>query len=312
MIFLIIFIQGERNIIINIFGFELLFKIQIFIPITSQHASKRMLSYIKFDAFNIISVIQGLKLVHVSPSFNISYSKNKFAYDGMLTRLMWHCHFIQKFEMECSYEFQCINAGYESLPHENNTQWLQAWKDGKTGWPLVDACMRCLHVTGWINFRMRAMLVSILCHHLDIDWREGSYHLANLFLDYEPGIHYPQIQMQAGTTGVNIIRMYNPIKQSEEHDPNGKFIRKWVTELQHIPDEFIHTPWKMTEMEQQVFGIQLGIDYPFPLVEITKAAKQARDKVWGQRNNDLVQLENKRIVKKHTRNSSSKTSKRTK
>ena len=70
-----------------------------------------------------------------------------------------------------------------------------------TGIPLVDACMRCLKATGWINFRMRAMLVSFLCHHLDCDWRLGVYHLARLFLDYEPGIHYPQFQMQAGTWG---------------------------------------------------------------------------------------------------------------
>ncbi len=234
------------------------------------------------------------------------YPENKFAFEGMLTRLKWHCHFIQKFEMECTYEKLCVNKGYESMLHENNPAHLQAWKDGKTGFPLVDACMRCLQTTGWINFRMRAMVVSVLCHHLDIDWKLGVYHLANLFLDYEPGIHYPQFQMQAGTTGVNTVRMYNPVKQSIDHDPKGLFIKKWVPELQHVPTNHIHEPWKMTAMEQTFIGIHMGIDYPLPVVDLDEAGKKARVKIWGLRKTEQVREENQRIVNKHTRNKPTK------
>ena len=99
---------------------------------------------------------------------------------------------------------------------------LLAWQQGQTGYPIVDACMRALHKTGYINFRMRAMLVSFLCHHLNIDWRLGVHHLARLFLDFEPGIHYPQFQMQAGVTGSNAIRIYNPVKQAQDQDPDGR------------------------------------------------------------------------------------------
>lgn len=228
-------------------------------------------------------------------------STKKQPFSSMLTRLKWHCHFTQKFEVECSYETRCINAGYELLEHPKNIEYINAWKEGRTGYPLVDACMKCLEETGWINFRMRAMLVSFFCHHLYQDWRAGTHHLAQLFLDYEPGIHYPQFQMQAGTTGINTIRMYNPIKQSQDHDPEGLFIKKWLPVLKNIPKEQIHEPYKMSLMEQEIAQIRMGNDYPFPIVDIENAGKEARKNIWGHKNNDLVIKENKRILATHCR-----------
>lgn len=261
-------------------------------PLESRTSCSRISPYLSWGNLSIKQVYQYV---------NAHKAESKAAYANMLTRLKWHCHFMQKFEVECSYENKCINSGYEFLEHTKNEKYISAWKEGETGFPLVDACMKCLKATGWLNFRMRAMLVSFFCHHLYQDWRDATYCLARLFLDYEPGIHYPQFQMQAGTTGINTIRIYNPVKQSQEHDPDGVFIKQWLPQLKNVETKYIHEPHKMTLLEQQFCGVIIGKDYPWPVVNIETAAKQARDKIWGHRKNDLVKQENNRILRIHTR-----------
>ena len=229
--------------------------------------------------------------------------------DGLASRLHWHCHFIQKFESEHQMQFRPVNKAYSGFTYPDIhcgltvEERLKRWEMGLTGYPLVDACMRCLLKTGYVNFRMRAMLVSFLCHHLMVDWRLGVAYLGKLFLDFEPGIHYPQFQMQSGVTGTNIIRVYNPVKQSVEKDKEGSFIRKWLPQLSELPKEIIHTPWELSPMEQQLYQCRLGETYPLPMIDINETGKIARDILWGFRQRFDTKKEGQRIISKHVRTS---------
>ena len=272
-------------------------------PALSRKGCSRLSPYLTYGNISIRMVYQYTNQFYET-------SKNKRAILNFVSRLHWHCHFIQKFEDECRMEFENVNRAYDSLVKPKNETYIKAWQEGKTGIPIVDACMRCVVATGYINFRMRAMVVSFFTFNLWQDWRDLHF-LARQFLDYEPGIHYPQLQMQSGTTGINTIRIYSPVKNSEEHDSEGIFIKQWIPELAEVPVSLLHEPWKMNIIEQQFYNCEIGKDYPSPIVNIEETRKFASDIVWSFRKKDEVKAEGKRILKKHISNPNSKT-KRTK
>ncbi|MBU6165292.1 MAG: deoxyribodipyrimidine photo-lyase [Alphaproteobacteria bacterium] len=208
--------------------------------------------------------------------------------DSFISRLHWHCHFIQKLEDAPWLEARCLHPAYEALPDHDAAR-LAAWAGGRTGWPFVDACMRSLNATGWLNFRMRAMVMAEASYHLRLDWRQSGAVLARLFTDYEPGIHWPQVQMQSGTTGTNIPRIYNPVKQGLDQDPQGRFIRRWLPELAHLPTPFVHEPWKAA----------VAAAYPAPLVDHEQAARAARAAITALRRDPAHAAPARAIVHRH-------------
>lgn len=208
------------------------------------------------------------------------------------SRLAWRDHFMQKLEDEPALESRCLHPAYEGLrPAVPDAARLDAWQKGETGLPFVDACMRSLIATGWLNFRMRSMVMAVASYHLWLDWRATGTHLARMFTDYEPGIHWSQVQMQSGTTGINTLRIYNPVKQGLDQDPTGAFTRAWLPELAAVPDALLQEPWRWDGAG--------SLRYPAPIVDVKQAAAWARDRVWAVRQGDGFRAQAAQVVRKH-------------
>lgn len=250
-------------------------------PNTADTACSRLSPHLALGTLStreVIHRLDGAKRLVTQPSM-------RKGYDAFESRLAWRGHFMQRLEDEMRIETLCLDPSTEHI-RKAGARWmatrlteteiqrrLQAWKDGCTGYPMVDACMRSLRKTGWLSFRMRAMVVSVACYTLWLDWRVVNSWLARQFTDYEPGIHLNQLQMQSGSTGMNELRIYNPVRQAEVHDPEGAFIRTWVPELADVPTQVIHALGnaRSTEIIEH-----WTLSYPAPIVAHGLSARFAR------------------------------------
>ena len=222
------------------------------------------------------------------------------ALSSLESRLHWHDHFTQKLEDAPRIEHESFIPAFDALREDDHDPAREAaWAAGQTGYPLVDACMRALRATGYLNFRMRALLVSFASYDLWLDWRQFHHVLARRWIDYVPGIHFPQLQMQSGTTGINAVRVYNPTKQAREQDPEGAFIRRWLPALGDVPVPYLHEPWLMPKNVQRESGCRIGTDYPAPIVNHEAAAKRAKDRIFALRKDPAVQTEADEVLDQH-------------
>ena len=265
-------------------------------PLTAPDACSRLSPHL---AFGTIS----MRAVHQATEHAIAHTSDRVLAKALRSfsgRLRWHCHFMQKLEDQPSIEFANFARVCDGL-RENafDATRFEAWCAGQTGYPMVDACMRSLKATGWLNFRMRAMLVSFASYHLWLHWRPTGIFLARQFLDFEAGIHWSQMQMQSGTTGINTLRIYSPTKQAQDQDPDGAFIRQWVPELARVPLPYLAEPWKMNDTLERMAACVIGRDYPAPIVDDKTAVKAAKDRLYGLRKTPEARAEADAVQSRH-------------
>ncbi len=263
-------------------------------PITAFDACSRLSPHLAWGTISMREVSQAAaqrirSVGHLNDHASKSWRASMISFIG---RQHWHCHFMQKLEDEPRLEFENLHPAYDGLrPDVADAGRLAAWCAGETGFPFVDACMRALDRHGWLNFRMRAMLMSFASYHLWLPWRDTGLHLARRFVDYEPGIHWSQVQMQSGTTGINTMRVYNPVKQGIDQDPAGTFVRAYLPELDAVPDSFIHEPWHWPGAS--------SLRYPPPIVDHAAAAKAAKDALHALRKGSGHRDAAREIAAKH-------------
>ncbi|MEI6028104.1 MAG: FAD-binding domain-containing protein [Betaproteobacteria bacterium] len=252
-------------------------------PLTAEESCSRLSPHLAFGTLSMRTVHQATEARIATLGASTQAGERAFAHAlrGFAGRLRWHCHFMQKLEDEPAIEWRNFARSADGLRPGDDTplstldqERLAAWCEGRTGFPMVDACMRSLRATGWLNFRMRAMLVSFAAYHLWLHWRAPGLFLARQFLDFEPGIHWSQMQMQSGTTGINTLRIYSPTKQMQDHDPQGTFVRRWVPE----------------------WGTEA---YPSSLVDERAAAQAAKEKMYGLRKTPDARMEADHIQQRH-------------
>ena len=170
-----------------------------------------------------------------------------------------------------------LRPEFERFPWEPSSARLKAWQRGETGYPIVDAGMRQLWATGWMHNRVRMIVASFLVKHLLQDWRHGARWFWDTLVDADLSSNSLGWQWSAGcgADAAPYFRIFNPILQGEKFDSQGTYVREWIPELARMPSEFIHQPWNTPPLLLLQAGVELGRNYPAPIVDHVTARNRA-------------------------------------
>ena len=255
------------------------YRVKMSNPSKSEESCSRLSPHFTYGSISIRQVYQKLnKTVH-----NLNHKQDLYSFKK---RLYWHCHFVQKLHTEPELEFYSMHRMCDSLRTEHDDEMISKWISGETGFPFLDACMKYLDRYGWINFRMRAMIMSFASYNLWQPWQKTSPLLAQLFTDYEPGIHISQVQMQSGVTGINLPRIYSVPKQSMDQDPDSSWTKSILPKLDNIDPKLIH-------------NAELNGTYIDKIVDLKTSAKFARENIWAIRKSNEFKNEARQVYLKH-------------
>jgi deoxyribodipyrimidine photo-lyase len=237
-------------------------------PAKAETHTSRLSPYLKFGALSPREVYQR---VHAE-------APDCRGREMFTSRLFWNRHYRQKLADWPGWRERSVNPVFRNLHRaDHDPDLVAAWREGRTGFPMVDAAMRALVQTGFVNFRMRALVATFYSYVLREWWKPGADFLYSHLVDADPGINYCQWQSQAGLVGVHPIRVYDPAKQVREYDPEGDYVRRYVPELAGLPDEHLARPEKAPLSVQEDCGVRVGEDYPYPVVDYERRAAEARE-----------------------------------
>ncbi|MGB3297666.1 MAG: DASH family cryptochrome [Phormidesmis sp.] len=212
--------------------------------------------------------------------------KNNSTY-WMIFELIWRDYF----RFVCAKYGRKVfrKGGIRGLPIEWQQDWprFDSWRDGETGYPLIDANMQEIAATGFMSNRGRQNVASFLTKNLGIDWQMGAEWFESLLIDYDVCSNWGNWNYTAGVgNDARGFRYFNIPKQSKDYDPHGDYVKHWLPALEPLPPKKVHAPWQLSSDEQKRFGVRLGVDYPNPVVDLQKSveANQRRyEEAWSRK-----------------------------
>ncbi|MEM9768946.1 MAG: DASH family cryptochrome, partial [Cyanobacteria bacterium P01_D01_bin.71] len=235
----------------------------------------------KFSAWLALGCLSPRRIYQAVQAYEAERVRNDSTY-WLVFELLWRDYF----------RLICLKHGdrvfYPSGLRGLQVDWKQdwprfgAWREGKTGYPLVDANMRELAATGFMSNRGRQNVASFLTKNLGIDWRMGAEWFESLLVDYDVCSNWGNWNYTAGVgNDARGFRYFNIPKQSKDYDPDGAYVKHWLPELQQLPASKVHAPWKLIDVEQKRFKVRLGVDYPNPIVDLQKSV-QANERIYNR------------------------------
>jgi deoxyribodipyrimidine photo-lyase len=197
-----------------------------------------------------------------------------------LSELAWRDFYAQLLRQHPRVAHEPFDRRFAEFAYDDDPGLGHAWRDGRTGYPIVDAAMRQLLATGFIPNRARMIAASFLTKDLLIDWRVGEAHFMRHLVDGDPASNLGGWQWASsmGSDAQPYVRVFNPVTQARRFDPDGAYVRRWVPELAPVPTERIHEPWTMSPAEQRASGCAIGVDYPVPVVDHAEARRRTLER----------------------------------